>query len=139
MFAGTVIGPTWAMASSSAVNELPMSCCATNARRRSIEGKRASKSDQPGTEETGWRVCPRRDDVIRDEQTQFSSGPLEPRTVTLDPMRKRRPDPIDVLIDTHLWLRAQERKARKPQLERTATARPAARSPVKGGPRRTSR
>jgi len=61
------------------------------------------------------------------------------KPLTLVPMRKRQPDPIDTLIETHVWLRAQERKERKMKIERNATARPAAKSPVKGERRRTSR
>jgi hypothetical protein len=113
-----------------------MSCCATDARRRFVGGKRASKSDQLGTNDAGQRYA-------RVAMTSFvmnrlnSPVDLGPKAVTLDHMRKRPSDPIDILIETHLWLRAQERKARRPQIERTATARPRAKSPVK--PRRTSR
>jgi hypothetical protein len=80
---------------------------------------------------------PRREGVIRDEQTQFSSGPRAQDGHT-DAMRKR-PDTIDTLIEAHLWLRAQEGKPRKYQNERTVTVRTAAKSPIKGRPRRTPR
>src|ERR1700726_410569 len=82
MFGGTEIRRTWEMASLLVVDELPMSCCASNARRRSIEGNRASKSDKAGTNEAGRRH-------VRVAMTSFvmnrlnSRMDLESRTVTL--------------------------------------------------------
>lgn len=77
---------------------------------------------------------PRREGVIRDEQTQFSSGPGAQDGHT-DAMRKR-PDTIDTLIEAHLWLRRQERKPSKHLRPQRKALRPIVKMSDNGRPKR---